>query len=69
MLTSEDFETNLRNELDKSNPDYITNIDRRMKDMDKDDHGIVIAGMLSPLILKSKICYTIKEFCIEIKKC
>lgn len=64
FLTSDAFEPNLRIELAKSNPEYIKNIERRMKDMAKCDHGIVIAGMiqhalsradLSKLLMKLKV--------------
>lgn len=37
---------NLRIELWQSNPEYPTQLKQRKKDMEKSDHGIVIAGLI-----------------------
>lgn len=44
FLSSDDFGEDLRNELEKSNPNYLEVLEKRIKDMEKCDHGIVIAG-------------------------
>lgn len=44
FLTSDDFGEDLRNELQESNPNYLEVLEKRIKDMEKCDHGIVIAG-------------------------
>ncbi|XP_052691975.1 uncharacterized protein LOC128170024 [Crassostrea angulata] len=47
FLKSDDFTDELRNELQQSNPDYLTVLEKRIKDIEKVDHGIVIAGETS----------------------
>lgn len=44
FLTCGDFGEDLINELQKSNPNYLEDLKKRIKDMEKCDHGIVIAG-------------------------
>lgn len=43
-LQSDDFTEDLQSELQKSYPDYLTVLEKRITDIDKLDHGIVIAG-------------------------
>lgn len=44
ILQSDDFTKDLQSELQKSYPDYLTVLEKRITDIDKLDHGIVIAG-------------------------
>lgn len=44
ILKSDDFTEDLQSELQKSYPNYLTVLEKRITDMDKLDHGIVIAG-------------------------
>lgn len=45
FLKSEDFENDLKENLEISHPNYLKNLERRKKDMQKSDHAIVVAGM------------------------
>lgn len=45
FLNSDKYTDDLRNELQHSNPDYMTVLEKRIKDIEKVDHGIVIAGI------------------------
>ena len=60
VLRSKNYDENLRNELQKSNPDYLKVLEKRKADMEKSDHSIVIAGKLlnvySQLLKKKSIC-------------
>lgn len=46
FLKSDDFTDELKNELQQSNPDYLTVLEKRIKDIEQVDHGIVIAGVM-----------------------
>lgn len=45
FLKSDGYRKDLEVELEKSNPGFINDIDMRIIDMEKSDHGIVIAGL------------------------
>lgn len=45
FLKSDGYRKDLEIELEKSNPVFIKDIDKRIIDMEKSDHGIVIAGL------------------------
>lgn len=45
ILKSDEYLEDLRFELDHSNPNYLTVLQKRIKDMEKSDHGIVVAGI------------------------
>lgn len=45
FLKSDEYTEELRNELQQSNPDYMTVLEKRINDIEKTDHGIVIAGL------------------------
>lgn len=45
FLKSDGYRKDLEIELEKSNPGFIKDIDKRIIDMEKSDHGIVIAGL------------------------
>lgn len=47
FLQSDVYTKELQNELQQSNPDYLTVLEKRIKDMEKSDHGIVIAGKVA----------------------
>uniref|UniRef100_K1QF18 Uncharacterized protein n=1 Tax=Magallana gigas TaxID=29159 RepID=K1QF18_MAGGI len=47
ILKSDDFTEDLQSELQKSYPDYLTVLEKRITDIDKLDHGIVIADKTS----------------------
>lgn len=47
FLKSDGYRKDLEVELEKSNPGFINDIDMRIIDMEKSDHGIVIAGETS----------------------
>lgn len=47
ILKSDEYMEDLRFELDHSNPNYLTVLQKRIKDMEKSDHGIVVAGETS----------------------
>lgn len=47
FLQSEVYTKELQNELQQSNPDYLKVLEKRIRDMEKSDHGIVIAGETS----------------------
>lgn len=44
FLLSDVYTEDLQNELQQSNPDYLKVLEKRIRDMEKSDHGIVIAG-------------------------
>lgn len=45
FLNSDKYTEDLRNELQQSNPDYPTVLEKRRLDMGKTDHGIVVSGI------------------------
>lgn len=45
FLNSDKYTEDLRNELQQSNPDYLTVLKKRRLDMGKTDHGIVVSGI------------------------
>lgn len=45
FLKSDGYRKDLEIELEKSNPGFIKDTDKRIIDMEKSDHGIVIAGL------------------------
>ncbi|XP_052694686.1 uncharacterized protein LOC128172981 [Crassostrea angulata] len=47
VLKSKEYSEDLRFELEHSNPNYLTVLEKRIKDMEKSDHGIVVAGETS----------------------
>lgn len=47
FLQSEVYTKELQNELQQSNPDYLKVLEKRIRDMEKSDHGIVIAGKVA----------------------
>lgn len=51
FLKSDAYRKDLEMELEKSNPGFIKNIRKRIKDMNETDHGIVIAGTESLLYI------------------
>lgn len=52
ILKSDEYMEDLRFELDHSNPNYLTVLQKRIKDMEKFDHGIVVAGIVCLFLLK-----------------
>lgn len=46
FLKSDEYTDELRYELQLSNPDYLTVLEKRIKYIEKADHGIVIAGIV-----------------------
>lgn len=53
VLKSKEYSEDLRFELEHSNPNYLTVLEKRIKDMEKSDHGIVVAGMCFFFLNKS----------------
>ncbi|XP_062577860.1 uncharacterized protein LOC134239723 isoform X1 [Saccostrea cucullata] len=47
IIESKEYDTNLRQCLEKASPDYMTSIAKRKKDIMRSDHGIVVAGETS----------------------
>lgn len=47
FLKRKEYTIDLRKELEKSNPEYLNVLEKLMKDIEKADHGIVIAGETS----------------------
>lgn len=45
FLESEDFEDDFKKILEESYPKYMKLLEKRRKDIERSDHGIVIAGM------------------------
>lgn len=45
FLKSEEYTQDLQNELNISNPNFLKVLQKRILDMEKTDHGIVIAGV------------------------
>lgn len=45
FLKSDKYTDELRKKLQQSNPDLMTVLEKRIKDIEKVDHGIVIAGI------------------------
>lgn len=46
FLKRDAYGEDLEIELEKSNPGFIKNIQKRIQDMNESDHGIVIAGTI-----------------------
>lgn len=44
FLKSDEYTEDLQNELQQYYPDYLEVLEKRIGDMEKSDHGIVIAG-------------------------
>lgn len=44
FLRSSEYNEDLRKELQKSNPDYPIVLSKRIKDLQKSDHGLVVSG-------------------------
>lgn len=53
FLQSEVYTKELQNELQQSNPDYLKVLEKRIRDMEKSDHGIVIAGKVAKKTLNT----------------
>lgn len=47
FVQDDEFDKNIRKELEKAFPNSIRLLEMRKKDMKKTDHGIVIAGKMS----------------------
>lgn len=45
FLENKEYENDFKTEIEISNPDFVKSIKKRIEDMGKTDHGIVIAGM------------------------
>lgn len=45
FLKSEDFEEDFRKVLEISNPKYLKVLEKRRRDIERSDHGIVVAGI------------------------
>ena len=45
FLESEEFEDDFKKLLEISNPNYLKLLEKRKIDIERSDHGIVIAGM------------------------
>lgn len=45
LLKSDDYNEDLRTELQKSNPDYQNVLTKRLRDLQKSDHGLVVSGL------------------------
>ena len=45
LLQSKDFEDGIKDVLEVSYPNYLKILENRRKDIERTDHGIVIAGM------------------------
>lgn len=45
FLKSDKYTEDLRNELEKSNPNYLDVLQKWRRDLENSDHGIVIAGI------------------------
>lgn len=45
FLKSTKYKRDLKMELELSQPDFVGSINKRIEDMEKTDHGIVIAGI------------------------
>lgn len=45
FLKSKKYKRDLKMELELSKPDFVGSINKRIEDMEKTDHGIVIAGI------------------------
>lgn len=44
LIKSDEFGEYLKEELEKSYPEYLQVLEKRIEDMERTDHGIVIAG-------------------------
>ncbi|XP_062575658.1 uncharacterized protein in xynA 3'region-like [Saccostrea cucullata] len=47
ILESDEYDDSLRKSLQESNPGYLEKIEKRKKDLFKEDHGILVAGETS----------------------
>lgn len=45
FLNSGEFEEEIRKVLAISNPNYLQILEKRMTDIERNDHGIVLAGL------------------------
>lgn len=45
FLNSGEFEEEIRKVLAISNPNYLKILEKRMTDIERNDHGIVLAGL------------------------
>lgn len=44
FFRSSEYNEDLRKELQKSNPDYPNVLSKRIRDLQKSDHGLVVSG-------------------------
>ena len=57
FLKSAHFDDDLKKVLTTSNPKYLQNLEKRRRDIERSDHGIVIAGMIFIFkLLYSELC-------------
>lgn len=45
FLKSKKYKKHFKIELELSKPDFVGSINKRIEDMEKTDHGIVVAGI------------------------
>lgn len=64
FLKSEEFEDELKKVLAKSNPNYLQVLKKRMKDIKRQDNGIVFAGLFN-MQFKEGVEFTLYK-CIQI---
>lgn len=55
LLKSDDYNEDLRTELQKSNPDYQNVLTKRLRDLQKSDHGLVVSGLADIICVWKKI--------------
>lgn len=71
FLNSDKYTEDLRNELQQSNPDYPTVLEKRRLDMGKTDHGIVVSGIAYNWLLLHELDYRERKLyiCVTIHVC
>ena len=45
LLNKPEFVEELKRDIEKSYPNYMQMLEKRRKDMEKNDHGVVFAGL------------------------
>lgn len=65
FLQSNEYNKDLRKELQKSNPDYSNVLSKRIRDLQTSDHGLVVSGKTdssSDIVIYNIILYSNKCF-------
>lgn len=62
LLESNDYNEDLRRELQKSNPNYMNGLYKRRRDLENSEHGLVVSGVDCVILYLENILYSVLYF-------